>query len=60
MRGCDSAQLGTVVSPNPSQTGPSHAGTMTPPTTPFEPFVFGRGISGRQQPWRDCAEKAGR
>jgi hypothetical protein len=29
------------------ETGPLHTGTTTLPTTPFETFVFGRGISGR-------------
>jgi Purple acid Phosphatase, N-terminal domain/Calcineurin-like phosphoesterase len=29
------------------ETGPLHTGTTTLPTTPFETFVFGRGISGQ-------------
>jgi hypothetical protein len=32
------------------ETGPLHTGTTTLPTTPFETFVFGRGISGRPGP----------
>ena len=28
------------------ETGPLHTGTTTLPTTPYETFVFGRGISG--------------
>jgi hypothetical protein len=38
------------------ETGPLHTGTTTLPTTPFETFVFGRGIS--RQGWsRDHGEK---
>ena len=29
-----------------NESGPAHDGTTTLPTTPFEKFVFGRGISG--------------
>ena len=36
-----------------NEAGSAHDGTTTLPTTPFETFVFGRGISGRQHPKRD-------
>ena len=31
-----------------NEASPAHDGTTTLPTTPFETFVFGRGISGER------------
>jgi hypothetical protein len=39
------------------ETTPLHNGTTTLPTTPFETFVFGRGISGQRGHGHDLAEK---
>jgi hypothetical protein len=33
-----------------NEAGPAHDGTTTLPTTPFETFVFGRGIARGHQP----------
>jgi Purple acid Phosphatase, N-terminal domain/Calcineurin-like phosphoesterase len=39
------------------ETTPLHSGTTTLPTTPFETFVFGRGISGQRGHGHDRVEK---
>jgi hypothetical protein len=39
------------------ETTPLHNGTTTLPTTPFETFVFGRGISGQRGHGHDRVEK---
>jgi hypothetical protein len=33
-----------------NEAGTAHDGTTTLPTTPFETFVFGRGIAGGHHP----------